>query len=314
MSGPPRLVVVVATYNRLALLRRCLDSIAATTRVTHEVVVVDGGSTDGTRDELPGRPGVRLVLQDALLGLPHAYNTVWRELDCDYTCWLSDDTELVDSALDTAVGVLDLEPRVGMVGLKMRDLVEGAEEYAGGVSSYGILNCNHGVLRLDLLREVGYFHEGYDAYGVDPDLTASVLSAGATVVMTKRIALDHHRQRPVRAAERLSVKRDAAENPARRLYRERFRYLSAPEPAARRGLRGAARLALRLASLGDPPTRFGLDRRDRFVLANARFLSPLDPLRARGRPVHLVQRVPTRLLLDEANPYRALAEARRRPS
>ncbi len=312
-SGSTRLVVVVATYNRLPLLRRCLDSIAATTRGSHEVVVVDCGSTDGTREHLAGRD-VGVVLQDEPLGLPHDYNQVWSRLDCEYTCWLSDDTEVVDSALDTAVAVLDRDPDVGMVGLKMRDLVEGAEDYGGGLSRYGILNCNHGVLRLDLLRSVGYFHEGYRVYGVDPDLTAAVLSAGATVVMTKRIAVLHHRERPVRPEERLSVKRDAAENPARKLYRERFRYLDRPDPAPRRALRAVTGFALRLLSVGGGGTRLGLNRRDRVVLANARFLSPVDPLRARGRPVHLAQRIPTPLLLDEANPYRALAAERRRRS
>jgi GT2 family glycosyltransferase len=303
-----RLAVVVATYNRLEKLRRCLDSIAARTAVAHEVVVVDGGSTDGTREHLEARPDVRAVFQERLAGLPQAYNAVWRELGCEYTCWLSDDLELVEPGLDLAVAELDRSPEVGMVGLKMRDAGEGAKPYGGAVSRYGILNCNHGVVRLDLLRDVGFFHEGYRAYMVDPDLTAAVLSAGAAVVMTRPVVLLHDRGEPVRRDERAALTGEE-DDPAKALYAERFRYLDRPRPPGDRLLRGAARLALRLLLAGLPPDggRFGLNRRDQYVLGAARFLSPLDPLRSAGRPVHLRQRIPRRLLLDGANPYRELA-------
>ena len=314
MSAASRLAVVVATYNRLAHLRRCLDSIAAHTGGPHEVVVVDGGSTDGTQEYLGQRAEVRPVVQAGLLGLPQAYNEVWRELDCDYTCWLSDDLELVADGLDLAVSVLDSNPEVGMVGLKMRDVGEGAKPYGGAISRYGIVNCNHGVIRLDLLREVGYFHEGYRAYMVDPDLTAAVLSAGATVVTTKPVVLLHDRTDPVRREERESLADETTDDPAKALYAARYRYLDRPRPLGDRLLRGLVRLVLRalLAGLASGRTRFGLNRRDQYVLGSARFLSPLDPVRSARRPVHLAQRIPAALLRADANPYRAAAAARRR--
>jgi rhamnopyranosyl-N-acetylglucosaminyl-diphospho-decaprenol beta-1,3/1,4-galactofuranosyltransferase len=47
----PRIVAVVVTYNRLALLRRLLERLASVPRID-EVVVVDNASTDGTREWL----------------------------------------------------------------------------------------------------------------------------------------------------------------------------------------------------------------------------------------------------------------------
>ena len=41
-------VILVTTYSRLDLLKRTLDSIAAGTRCSHEIIVIDGGPTDGT--------------------------------------------------------------------------------------------------------------------------------------------------------------------------------------------------------------------------------------------------------------------------
>jgi glycosyltransferase involved in cell wall biosynthesis len=312
----PPLAVVVATYNRLAHLRRCLDSIAAHSTGPHEVIVVDAGSTDGTREYLAERGDVRVIAQAGLLGLPRAYNEAWRELECEYTCWLSDDLELVAGGLDLAVSVLDSHPEVGMVGLKMRDAGVGAKPYGGAISRYGILNCNHGVIRLGLLRDVGYFHEGYRAYMVDPDLTAAVLSAGATVVMTKPVVLLHDRTDPLRREERELLTDGTVEDPARALYATRYRYLDRPRPVADRLLGGVVRVVLRGLLAGAPAkgARFGLNRRDQYVLGTARFVSPLDAIRSARGPVHLAQRAPTSLLLDEANPYRELAVARRRSS
>jgi GT2 family glycosyltransferase len=306
-----RIAVVIATYNRLAKLRRCLDSIAAQTSVEHQVIVVDNGSTDGTREHLGQRRDVQAVLLDRLTPLPQVYNPVWRDLRCDYTCWLSDDIELVAPAFDVGVAALDERPEVGMVGLKMRDVGEHAKPYSGALSRYGILNCNHGVVRVGLLNAVGGFHDGYRVYMVDPDLTAAVLSTGATVVMTRKVVLLHDRGQPVDRAGRESVERDRAD-PAKELYARRYRYLDRPRPTKDRILRGLARTVLRglLAKLPQNGSRLGLNRRDQYVLGSARFLSPLDPLRSAGRTVHLVQRIPPALLLDEANPYRGLAASR----
>ncbi len=48
-DAPPLVSVVVATYNRSALLRDALHSIQAQTVQDFEVVVVDDGSTDDTQ-------------------------------------------------------------------------------------------------------------------------------------------------------------------------------------------------------------------------------------------------------------------------
>ena len=189
------LVVLVGTYNRLELLKRTLDSIASGTSYSHEVIVIDAGSTDGTVEYLRGHAGITPVFQGELVGQARAYNAVWREIESRYTCWLSDDTEITPRSLDLAVSILEAEPSIGMVGLKMRDVVGPLKdvEYLGAVSEYGIMNCNHGVLPLSLLRSVGFFNESYYTYTIDPDPTASVLSTGEKVVRTRQVAVLHYR-------------------------------------------------------------------------------------------------------------------------
>ena len=227
------LVVLVATYNRMALLSRTLDSISAGTECPHEIIVIDGGSTDGTVEYLRADPSLTKVFQGALIGTAGSYNQAWRRIESRYTCWLSDDTELVEGSLDLAVRILEEKPSIGMVGLKMKD-TEGARKdraYLGGISKYGILNCNHGVLRTELLRSVGYFNEDYRSYTIDPDLTASVLSAGKAVVMTKQISVLHHRtwDQDGNFDDRARREMGGIDNPA--IYSKKFRYLDVPPVA-----------------------------------------------------------------------------------
>ena len=242
-----------------------------------------------------------------MLGTARAHNEVWRRIRAKYTCWLSDDTEIVDGALDLAVRILDKHTEIGMVGLKMKDTVGpwSTEPYMGGISDYGILNCNHGVLRMDLLKSVSYFNESYYSYMIDPDLTGSVLSVGMTVVMTKRICVLHHREWSVSENEEDIIRRRNWLLEGRAIYREKFKYLSESRmPMARvtdyvgRGWR-----RILFASGGSDAKRLGLNFRDWRNLTQGRFIALNDPLKNLRYPYHLVQRIPTRLLASEANPY-----------
>ena len=289
------LVVLVATYNRMALLSRTLDSISAGTECPHEIIVIDGGSTDGTVEYLRADPSLTKVFQGALIGTAGSYNQAWRRIESRYTCWLSDDTELVEGSLDLAVRILEEKPSIGMVGLKMKD-TEGARKdraYLGGISKYGILNCNHGVLRTELLRSVGYFNEDYRSYTIDPDLTASVLSAGKAVVMTKQISVLHHRtwDQDGNFDDRARREMGGIDNPA--IYSKKFRYLDVPPSLSHRvkkKLGGWIKQYL-FGSVSPDALRRKLPRRDWLCITTSRFIRISDQLEASGLPYHLIQRI-----------------------
>lgn len=305
------LVVLVATYNRLNPLKRTLDSIASGTRCPHEVIVIDGGSTDGTIEYLQSNPSVTPVFQGRLLGHTRAFNEVWRQVESKYTCWLCADTELVEGSLDLAIEILESNPEIGMVALKMKDTMGGSKihAYAGGIGKLGVLNPQAGVLPTKLLRAVGYFNESYYHYTTGVDLATSILCAGKTVVTTKHVSVLHHVlwDVPENYEEVVKERHEGIDHWA--IYLEKFKCL---QPTMTRWYRIKKRLGYylgRLLFLGAGPhsVRLGLNRRDLQNITGGRWIRLLDPLYNIRNPYHLVQKIPTKTLRSlEGNPYQQL--------
>ncbi len=297
----PRLSVVLGTYNRLESLKRCLDSIVRETRTPVVVYVADAGSTDGTQEYLTSvaSASIRPVLAGRKLGQARAYNEVFRTIATPYVAWLSDDNQVVDGGLDVAVRILDRRPEVGMAALKTRD-VQGpflGSVYLGGVSETGVLNVNQGLLRTEVLREVGYFSETFGFYGIDPDLTAMVLYAGHDIVYTRPVALHHYRDWPT---DEDSPEHAAMADMHRRsldLYRAKYADLAGEDRFWRAKRRFWAWFKKRLRGGYDEnslkPQLGGLwrDWNNAFL---GRYISVFDPWLSLGRNFHLRQHLPRR--------------------
>ncbi|MCA8980534.1 MAG: glycosyltransferase family 2 protein [Planctomycetes bacterium] len=104
-----KLSVVITSWNTRALLRRCLDSVAAATDgLDAEVIVVDNGSADGSAELVAMRyPSVVLLRNAENLGYAIATNQGARAARGEYLLLLNSDTELDRSALDALIGWLD---------------------------------------------------------------------------------------------------------------------------------------------------------------------------------------------------------------
>ena len=309
MSSDARLSVVLGTFNRLASLKRCLDSILGETTTPMVVHVTDAGSSDGTQDYLASLDDarVRVLLVGRKLGQARAYNDVFSRIQTPYVAWLSDDNQVVDGGLDAAVGILDRDPRVGMVALKTRD-VQGpflGSVYLGGVSEIGVLNVNQGLLRTPILHEVGGFSETFGFYGIDPDLTAKVLYSGHDIVYTRQVALHHYRDWPV--LEGTPEHGELARHHARSLdlYRRKWGAMADGAGAWRAKRRLWAWLKKRLRGRYDEnsttPHLGGLWRDWNNVFL-ARHISLFDPWFSSGRASHLRQRAARRPLPPDPAP------------
>src|SRR5512143_2087958 len=116
------LSVVIGTFNRLEVLKQCLDSLIGKIKTSNEIIVIDAGSTDGTLDYLGQLQGIRLVCDFGLIGQAQSLNRVFQTLDSKYVCWLSDDNIVQSGVLDEAVSILESDKKIGMVSLKVKDI------------------------------------------------------------------------------------------------------------------------------------------------------------------------------------------------
>jgi len=84
----PLLTIVMPAYNEVKTLRSIVDAVLAAPVASKELIIVDDGSKDGTRDLLPGEiaslPGVRVVLHPHNKGKGAALHTGFREARGDY--------------------------------------------------------------------------------------------------------------------------------------------------------------------------------------------------------------------------------------
>ncbi len=106
----PRVSVVIPTYNRVALIRDALESVFAQTYRDFEVVVVDDGSTDNTRDVLSAYGEQICVVSQTNQGEASARNAGIREARGDFVAFLNSDDLWISTKLERQMSLLDANP------------------------------------------------------------------------------------------------------------------------------------------------------------------------------------------------------------
>ena len=194
--------IVVPTFNRLGRLERCIHNIRRNVACPHEVIVVDGGSTDGTRDWLRDQDGLQVILETRREGAVRAFNKGFRAAAGHYVMWLNDDAYPLPGAVEAAVAMIENPdlPELGMVAFYHnwhgeRHVLDRVED--DGVSYElchvrGYPYANFGLLRRSLLEKVGFADERYYFFAFDPDLALKIQIEEGLEVLGCRQALIHH--------------------------------------------------------------------------------------------------------------------------
>jgi glycosyltransferase involved in cell wall biosynthesis len=126
MSTPPRVTVVIPTYNRARFLPIAIDSVLAQTYDDFSLLVSDNASEDGT-PEIVARyddPRIRYVRRPENLGITANHNLALAEVESEYCLIVPDDDVLFPTILERTVAVLDANPRAGMVHARFQVLAE----------------------------------------------------------------------------------------------------------------------------------------------------------------------------------------------
>ena len=116
-----KLSIVIVTYNCADDVSRCLSSLVLhRPHLDHEIVVIDNGSVDATRDRVRSVPGVRLIERSDNAGYGTAVNEAVASTDGSHLLLLNPDTIVPQGSLDRLVAALDEVPgRVGVIGPRL---------------------------------------------------------------------------------------------------------------------------------------------------------------------------------------------------
>ncbi len=110
-TGPPRVSVVMPTYNHAPHLERAVGTVLAQSCPDFEFLIVDDGSTDATPDILAGVRDRRVrVVRQTNQGLPRALNAGFRQARGEYLTWVSSDNYAKPTLLEALVGALEAFP------------------------------------------------------------------------------------------------------------------------------------------------------------------------------------------------------------
>ncbi len=98
----PTFSIVITTYNRARIVRRCIDSCLAQSFEDFELVVVDDGSSDGTAAVLAGHyddPRLRIVAHETNRGINPSRHTGATSARGEWVVVIDSDDELLPGAL-----------------------------------------------------------------------------------------------------------------------------------------------------------------------------------------------------------------------
>jgi GT2 family glycosyltransferase len=216
---PPRVSVVVVSRNRVALLRRCLESLDRSEgRDTMQVVVVDNGSSDGSAQLDDSFPKVQFIRLPKNFGLTKALNLGWRAADAEYVFFLHDDTEVEPAAVIHLAEVLDNQPEVAAV---CPLLVDGEGHPApqlgqlppsgewvpaqAGIGEPTAVEYPRGaalMMRVLLIKSVRQIDERYGQFGSDADLATQIRAASKKILLLPTARVRHQGRDAYTAFER----------------------------------------------------------------------------------------------------------------
>jgi GT2 family glycosyltransferase len=218
-----RVSIIISVFNCLELTRKCLESLDATIPegLDHEIILVDDGSSDGSRDFLHGyaktHPRCNVILNDQNFGYARSNNRAFDICNGTHALFLNNDTELTPGWMEPMVeGYTKLRKfNPGIIGNVQRrfsdELIDHCGVYVNAEGKPDHLHMDPAIefprkqyserlaatgacilMPCEVFREVGKFDTAFQNGGEDMDLNFKVRRAGYTVFVANKSCIWHH--------------------------------------------------------------------------------------------------------------------------
>jgi GT2 family glycosyltransferase len=185
-------------------LRELLESLAKIQYRPLEIIVVDNGSSDGTASLMQSyKHNITYIRNSRNLGVS-ARNMSLRAANGSMVITLDDDVlGIDDSYIRILADKFNASPRLGAVNFKVIDPSTGKlcnwVHHRDPLTSSGreflTYEITEGAVafRMEALREVGFYSEGFFLSHEGPDLALRLLDAGYDVIYSHMISVLHYR-------------------------------------------------------------------------------------------------------------------------
>lgn len=202
----PIISIVLGSYNRLNFLKATIVSIRQNDiTAPYEVIVIDGGSSDGSIEWLIQQKDIITIVQHnhgewdnhplEKRSWGYYMNIAFRATHGKYVLLISDDNLLVPGAVmngyRTFEQLLEEGQKVGALAFYWRNW-PGMDKYWVGLS-LGKMFVSFGMFLRQALEDVGWIDEDtYAFYCADIDLAFKIWQAGYAILDSKNSFVEHH--------------------------------------------------------------------------------------------------------------------------
>jgi glycosyltransferase involved in cell wall biosynthesis len=226
--------IVLGTYNRLELLKKTIDNVRKESYgLKMEIIVIDGGSNDGSIDWLTHQADIITIIQhnrsqDQKSPVPkrswgYFMNLGFKIAQGKYILMVSDDCILLPGSLQRGLDQferLNGNNKIGGLAFHFRNWPD-EEHYYVQRTLGGKLMVNHGLFLRSALEEVKWIEESYYVfYKADGDLCLKIWEKGYKILKAEGSYVEHYLDNDelVRVQNNRTQKEDAER------YRSKWKY------------------------------------------------------------------------------------------
>jgi GT2 family glycosyltransferase len=197
--------VVLGSLDRLPFLKLTIQSIRRELdAIPHEIIVIDGGSADGSIAWLVSQKDLITIIQhnrglwlgNSIKRESWGYfiNLGFKISRAKYICMLSDDCILVPSAIKNALIECEKIPenKLGSMAFFWRNWPENKKYFVGRTWGDTVF-VNHGIYSRSALARIGFANESdYKFYHADGDICMRMRVAGYECLYSKNSFVEHY--------------------------------------------------------------------------------------------------------------------------
>ena len=191
---------VVVTYNRINLLKECLDAIKSQSRKLDRIVVINNGSTDGTKEWLNEQKELTVFHQQNLGGAGGFQRGIKEAFTMGYDwIWVMDDDGIPhESCLNNLLAAAKKKDAwyaspnlIDFDGIShfdklFKNSVEEDINFIGGP-------FNAVLFKKELIKEIGFPNPSFFIWGDEYEYTDRIIEKGLSVITVKN-ALHRHKR------------------------------------------------------------------------------------------------------------------------